>query len=122
MTEKQTLRLFRSMVSMIFLYAGSKHLLFAEKIFGRLSQSTLFSMLPSEEFFMANIYLTGGAMLLAGLAFMLGWHIRIAAAILLAILIPITFSVQLEDLTNLGPFFKNVAISGGLLFFIKNKN
>jgi putative oxidoreductase len=121
MTERQTIRLFRSMLSMIFLYAGIGHLLKPEKIFGRLSQSTLFSLFPSEEFFMANIYLTGGAMLLAGLALMLGWRTRIASAVLLAILIPITLSVQLEDLTNLGPFFKNVAISGGLIFFIKNK-
>jgi putative oxidoreductase len=40
--------------------------------------------------------------------------------VLLAVLIPITITVQVGQINTLGPLFKNIAIIGGLLFFILN--
>jgi len=37
------------------------------------------------------------------------------------VLLPITLSVQVGQIETLGPLFKNIAIMGGLLFFIINK-
>lgn len=66
------------------------------------------------------VLLSGIAMLLAGLSFLVGFRTRWAAVILLAVLIPITITVQVGQANTLGPLFKNVAIMGGLLFFIIN--
>lgn len=55
-------------------------------------------------------------MLIAGLAFILGFYTRYAAIILALVLLPITLSVQVGQIETLGPLFKNIAIMGGLLF------
>lgn len=59
-------------------------------------------------------------MLISGLSLALGYKTRYAAILLIAILIPITITIQVGQLTTLGPLFKNVAILGGLLFFTMN--
>ncbi|WP_425338228.1 DoxX family protein, partial [Tamlana crocina] len=63
---------------------------------------------------------SGIVMLVAGLAFFAGFKTRWAAAVLLAVLIPITLTIQVGQAHTMGPLFKNVAIMGGLLFFILN--
>lgn len=60
-------------------------------------------------------------MVVAGMALLLGYKSKTAAWLLLAVLVPITLSTQLENMNNLGPFFKNVAITGSLLFIINRK-
>ncbi len=66
------------------------------------------------------VILSGIAMLVAGLAFLVGFQTRWAAVILLAVLIPITLTIQVGQANTMGPLFKNLAIIGGLLFFILN--
>ena len=66
------------------------------------------------------VILSGITMLVAGSAFLIGFKTRWAAVILLAVLIPITITIQVGQANTLGPLFKNVAIMGGLLFFILN--
>lgn len=61
-------------------------------------------------------------MFIGGVALLLGYKNKTAAIILLVMLIPITLSVQLDKLSDLGPFFKNVAIAGSLLFIINSKS
>jgi putative oxidoreductase len=112
---------FRSLTSLLFLYAGSKHLLHPDKILNRISQSTAYSFIENESFFKFSIYASGLIMVVASLLLLAGYQQRKAALLLLLVLVPITLTVQLENLNDLGPFFKNVAISGSLLLIIKNK-
>lgn len=66
--------------------------------------------------------LSGFVMMVAAILLLLGKFQKITSAVLLLILIGITLTIQLEDLNDLGPFFKNVAIAGSLLFLLKNEN
>jgi len=68
------------------------------------------------------VILSGIIMLIAGIALLMGYKTKIAAIILIAMLIPITLTVQVGQMATLGPLFKNVALLGGLLFFSMNSN
>ena len=63
---------------------------------------------------------SGIVMFIAGIGLLLGYKTRWAAMILAAVLIPITLTIQVGQITTLGPLFKNIAILGGLTFFILN--
>ena len=67
-----------------------------------------------------TVIASGIPMLIAGIALMLGFEPKYAAIILATVLIPITITVQIEQMSTIGPLFKNIAILGGLLFFIMN--
>ena len=65
--------------------------------------------------------MSGLIMVTGGIFLLLGFMQRKVALALLMMLIPITLSVQLDNLNDLGPFFKNVAIAGSLIFIINFK-
>lgn len=113
--------LFRAFTSLIFIYAGLNHFLKAEKIFTRISKSDLYGMIPNEILFKTAILMSGLIMVTGGIFLLLGFMQRKVALALLMMLIPITLSVQLDNLNDLGPFFKNVAIAGSLIFIINFK-
>lgn len=115
-----SVRILRIMLSGIFLVAGANHLLHVDETVARMERASLrnFALYFGEPD--ALVILSGTVMLVAGLLFMAGYFTRWTAAVLLAVLVPITITVQLGQLTTLGPLFKNVAIAGGLLFFIIN--
>lgn len=118
--SKRSIQLLRIMVSSIFLVAGFNHLVEIEKTTHRIEMAQFkgFAM------FFGNlellVILSGIVMIIAGLSFLIGFKTRWAAIILLAILIPISITIQVGQITTLGPLLKNVAIAGGLLFFILN--
>ena len=118
---KQHFQLFRSFTSLIFIYAGIKHLTHSQGVFKRVASSTVYALIQNEWLFQTAILFSGAVMVVAGIALLVGYKSRSAAMLLLAMLIPITLSTQLEDLNDLGPFFKNVAITGSLLFIINRK-
>ena len=66
------------------------------------------------------IIISGIVMLVAGIGLFTGFKTQWVALILAMVLIPITITVQIGQLNSLGPLFKNIAILGGLLFFILN--
>ena len=74
-------------------------------------------MLGNPEF---SVIASGIAMLIAGIALMIGFRTKYAAIILALILVPITITIQVGQMSTIGPLFKNVAIFGGLIFFIMN--
>ena len=119
--KKQHYVLFRILTSTIFLYAGIGHLLNANKIFAKLSATQFYNMMPEKTLITFFIYLSGFVMVAAGIMLATGFKERKAATALLIVLIPITLSVQLDNLKDLGPFFKNVAIAGSLLLIINYK-
>lgn len=113
--------LFRLLTSLIFLYAGIGHLLNSNKILIRLSKSSVFRLIDNPLIFKVSILLTGIIMIIGAIMLITNFRVKYAAAALLLVLVPITLSVQLDNLQDLGPFFKNVAISGSLLLIIKSK-
>lgn len=114
--------LLRIMLSLIFIVASTSHFLNTEKTVNRIEKANLGfigNILGTPE---TAVILSGIVMLVAGVSLLIGFRIRIAAILLIAILIPITLTVQVGQMTTLGPLFKNVAILGGLLFFSINSN
>ena len=118
--SRRSIQLLRILVSGIFLVAGGNHLVNTKKILLRLDQASFKGI----AYFIGDpewlIIASGIVMLAAGFLFLIGYKTRWAAIILVLILLPITLSVQVGQINTLGPLFKNIAILGGLLFFIVN--
>ena len=118
--SRRSILLLRILVSGIFLVAGFNHLLHVEKTAQRIEQASFKGI----AYFFGEpqwlIILSGIVMLIAGFLFLIGYKTKWSAIILMAVLIPITLTVQVGQITTLGPLFKNIAIFGGLLFFIMN--
>lgn len=114
--------LLRIAVSGIFITAGINHLQKPQGVAKRILEA------PSGEFlsFIADPYflaLSSGVLLLFfGITFLLGIYRRISAIALFLLLLPITLTIQIDGGILFGPLWKNVAIFGGLSFFIINKN
>lgn len=118
--SRRSIYLLRILVSGIFLVAGINHLLEVEKTAKRIEQANFkdIAYLFGDPQWL--IILSGIVMLVAGFLFLIGYKTKWAAMTLMAVLIPITLTVQVGQITTLGPLFKNIAIFGGLLFFVMN--
>ena len=118
--SRRSIQLLRILVSGIFLVAGINHLLNIEKTVQRIEQAHFKGI----AYFFGKpqllIVISGIVMIAAGFLFLIGYKTKWAAIVLTAVLIPITLTVQVGQITTLGPLFKNIAILGGLLFFILN--
>ncbi|NKI27024.1 DoxX family protein [Arenibacter sp. 6A1] len=116
----RSIQLLRIFVSSIFIIASISHLFNVEKTVRRLESAKLGYL----ALFLGNptilVVASGIVMLIAGISFCVGYKTRWSAIVLLAVLIPITITIQMGQVTTLGPLFKNIAILGGLLFFILN--
>src|SRR5690606_22298567 len=112
----------RILLSLIFIVASTSHFFKLEQTVKRIEAAN-FS-------FIANIVgtpeiaviLSVIVMLIAGVALLIGFKTSVSAIILIAVLIPITLTIQVGQVATLGPLFKNVAILGGLIFFSINSN
>lgn len=120
MVTQRSVMIFRMMLSGIFLVAGFNHLMNVNGTVAKLDQANFKGM----AYFIGNpeylIIISGIVMLVAGTGLFAGFKTRWVALILALVLIPITITVQIGQLNSLGPLFKNIAILGGLLFFILN--
>ncbi len=120
LVNSRSLVALRVAVSGIFLMAGINHLLLPEKVVDRLNQATLADLvlvMGSPEIL---VLLSGVFMVIGGVALLLGFQTRLAALGLILILVPITLTVQVGQWATSGPLFKNIAILGGLIFFVAN--
>ena len=112
--------LFRVCLSGIFITAGISHLLQPDQVAARI-QSAAFHSFAS---FFGDPHLlgivSGYALLVGGIAFLLGIVTRWYALLLFLVLIPITITIQMGNGLFHGPLWKNMALFGGLLFFIIN--
>ncbi|WP_101442420.1 DoxX family membrane protein [Pontibacter ramchanderi] len=117
--QKISFLVLRILGSLIFITAGFNHLLHTAGATARLEQAPFaqFStwIAPPETL----IILSGVGLLVGGFLLLVGFRTRVAAVLLLFILIPITLTVQVGAEGN-GPLFKNIALIGMLLFFIVN--
>ncbi|WP_108424832.1 DoxX family protein [Flagellimonas amoyensis] len=118
--SRRSIQLLRILVSGIFLVAGFNHLLNVEKTAQRIEQASFkgIALFFGEPEWL--IILSGIVMLIAGFLFLIGFRTKWAAIVLMAVLVPITLTIQVGQITTLGPLFKNIAIFGGLLFFVLN--
>ena len=108
--------LFRGMLSLIFLVAGTGHVLNTGHIVGRLLEAQYGFLATAIAPARPLVLLAGAALLVGGLGLLLGFRTRWAAGLLILVVLPITITIQIGRPT-LGPLFKNVAIMGALLFF-----
>ena len=120
--RKDPFIILRVFTSLIFIYASTNHFFQQDKILGKLSKTAAYQFIQNDALFQISILLSGFAMFIGGIALLAGYQRKIAATLLLLMLIPITLTVQLDNLSDLGPFFKNVAIAGSLLFIINYKS
>lgn len=118
--SRVSIRVLRIFLSGIFIVAGFNHLFNIEKVAARLASANFIELITAVVDTKWLIILSGIVMILAGISFLLGLKTKWAALILIAVLIPITLTIQVGQLETLGPLFKNIAILGGLLFFILN--
>lgn len=120
LVNRLSVRVLRVMLSGIFLVASFSHLINIDKTLQRIEQAQFKGI----AYFFGEprlmVILSGAGMLVAGISLLFGFKTRWAAIVLLAILIPITITIQVGQITTLGPLFKNIAIMGGLVFFIIN--
>lgn len=111
---------FRALLSLIFVVAGSNHLFATSAVKERLLNTDLgnwlTTYLPAE----LLIILAGIGLCVGGLALLMGFKTEWAALGLLLIILPITLVVQTQGLHTLGPLFKNVGLTGGLIYFWAN--
>lgn len=112
--------IFRIFLSGIFITAGITHLIKPDQIAIRIESAAY-------QFFASFIgdphllgLLAGYTLLIGGIAFLLGIFTRWSALTLFLVLIPITITIQLGNGLFHGPLWKNVALFGGLIFFIIN--
>ncbi|SDB29651.1 putative oxidoreductase [Flavobacteriaceae bacterium MAR_2010_188] len=120
LVNRRSIQLLRVLLSGIFLVAGFGHLLNTEKTANRIEMANFKGL----AYFFGEpkllIILSGIVMLTAGFSFLMGYKTKWAALILIGVLIPITLTVQVGQINTLGPLFKNIAIFGGLMFFVLN--
>ena len=119
--SKKSIVVLRLMLSGIFIVAGSNHVLAPKGVAKRLVASSMYEFFPSLIDPKFLVVASGVTMLIGGFLLVTNQYTRYAAILLLALLIPITISVQLQGFQTMGPLFKNVAIAGALLFFINNR-
>ncbi len=112
--------IFRACLSGIFITAGISHISEPYKVAERITSAAFKNVAQS----FGNIYwlsiTSGYALLIGGIALLLGILPRWAALGLFLVLIPITITIQMGNGVLHGPLWKNIALFGGLLFFIIN--
>ncbi|WP_276499443.1 DoxX family membrane protein [Pontibacter litorisediminis] len=117
--QKISFLVLRSLGSLIFIMAGLSHFIKTAGAAARLEKAPFAHlatwMAPAETL----IILSGVGLLLGGIMLLVGFKTKLASSGLLAILIPITLTVQVGS-GDYGPLFKNVALLGLLIFFIIN--
>jgi|SRR5690554_7939905 len=112
--------LLRIAMSGIFIVAGISHLIHPEKVAERIQNANYSGFVTAfgDVHFLGIV--VGIVLLIFGITFLLGIFTRWSAIILFLTLIPITVTIQMGNGILHGPLWKNIALFGGLLFFILN--
>lgn len=112
----------RVMLSLIFIVASLNHLFNTAKAVSRIEAAQMSFMGDIMGTPEVAVIASGFVMLIAGIALLYNFKTKYSAIALIGVLIPITIAIQIGQMASLGPLFKNVAILGGLLFFVINYN
>lgn len=102
----RSIQILRIMLSGIFLVASFNHLIHVNKTVKRIESASFkgFALFFGDPKLL--VILSGIVMLIAGFGLLIGFKTRIAASILAFVLIPITLTIQVGQITTLGPLFK----------------
>lgn len=110
--------LFRVFTSLIFIVGGLGHFGQHQVMLGRMAESPWSPLVNRIGDPSVLLWLSGFALVLAGVTLALGWMTRASALILFVTLVPVTIAVHVvPDTAHVGPLFKNIAILGALLYF-----
>ncbi len=118
--SRTSIVIFRIMLSLIFIVGSLNHFFQLEKTVARIEQakfSFLANLLGTPEI---SVIVSGMVMFFSGIFLLIGFKTKYAAIALIAVLIPITLTIQVGQINTLGPLFKNIGLLGGLLFFSLN--
>lgn len=110
----------RAMLPVVFILGGLGNFVLAKHTIQRLVSAPLEQYIPQVASPSFLIYASGAVILVCGLLFIAGIKTRWNAWILTLMLVPISVMALVGDPANLGPLIKNIAIQGGLVFFILN--
>lgn len=104
----------------IFIIAGISHLVKPDEVVSRIEKAAYseFAHLFGNPYWLG--ILAGSTLLGFGITFVAGIYARWSALVLFLTLIPITITIQMGNGLMHGPLWKNIALFGGLLFFIIN--
>ena len=108
--------LFRVATSLIFIIGGIGHFGAHDYMLERMADSPwrdLVSMVGDPSWL---LWLSGAVFVIFGITLALGFLTRISALLIFVTLVPVTIAVHVAP-GHLGPFLKNVAIMGALLYF-----
>lgn len=108
------------MLSLIFLVAAINHLLQPEKVATRLANAKMGFIATSFASPEILVIIAGIGLLIGGLLLLVGFKTKLAAALLILMIVPISLTLQVGNPEGLGPLFKNIGLAGGLLFFLFN--
>jgi putative oxidoreductase len=109
--------IFRVMLSGIFLLAAFNHVTNTEPTAQRLAEAPFGHLATSIADPAVLVLLASIPLAVGGVMLLLGFGTRWAAVVLLAMIIPITLTVQVGSPATMGPLFKNIGLAGGLIFF-----
>ena len=118
--NKPSVLIFRIMLSSIFLVAAIQHLLKPEKVATRLANAKMGFIATSFASPLILVIIAGIGLLIGGLLLLVGFKTKLAAALLILMIIPITRTIQIGNPEELGPLFKNIGLIEGLIFFLFN--
>ncbi len=110
----------RIAMSGIFINAGIAHLVNPHGVTQRIqnASNSSFATIFGDPHLLG--ILSGYVLLVVGITFLLGIFTRLSAILLFLVLIPITITIQMGNGLMHGPLWKNIALFGGLLYFIIN--
>lgn len=108
---------FRVATSLIFVVAGLGHVVRPNAMIARMLEAPLGERLAALLPVQPLMLLSGVLLIVAGAALAAGYRTRLAAAMLIAILVPITMTAHFGHGDDPGALLKNVALLGSLVHF-----
>ena len=110
---------FRVTTSLIFIVGGIGHFGAHDHMLERMAESPWRDVVNTIGDPSWLLWLSGVVFVIFGTTLALGFLTRISALLILATLIPVTIAVHVAP-GHMGPFLKNIAIMGALLYFYAN--
>ena len=107
---------FRLATSLIFLVGGIGHFTHSTEMLARIQESPWAAQVQTISDPLILLHLSGAVFIVASLALIVGWSVRLAALAIFVTLVPITLAIHIAP-GHAGPLFKNIAILGALVNF-----